>query len=1847
MRLTAGDELQEVTVRRLFEYRSRRRQLAMWRGLALVAVATTLAMVLAVTLDSLVDHWLARWTASVLIYGVGAFVVYWGCYRAWAESSTLVSEAKRIERRVPELRERLLSAVELAEGDGASAGSQDFRAQLHEQVAASIRRVDVRYLLPLRSITRKLAAGAIALALLLSLCAIPQLHFEQRLLRALLPAANLGRVSTVSIEIERPTPHERLLPQGDIVSVAAVVTGEFSGDVYLELREDELPEAGATRTAMFEASGQQSNARSGKGATRYEQTFVAAADSIQYRVVAAGASTPWYLLTTRERPKAIAFEKRIYLPEYATQEPYTAIEDQGDVTSLVGSRVALAVESNQVLSAAQLHWDAGNAIAEDGKQDLIWNTDTERWTGEFTVTRDATYRVWLKSAETGFINEFSRRYQVQSLDDNAPIVHWTKPTSTAIVATVSDLVTLAAHVSDELPIEKLVQSIRVGEAWIETELVSKIAEPARGVPPTREEFSHTWTFDLLPYKLSAGDTIATKLVAFDQAGNQGESELLTIFISSTSIETGPDAHELDRRELARRVDVFSEKMHELVQALNHSEHAPLRAEIEQQIEAALQLIRSETPSLVEYVKQVAREEQSTVSAMESRLVGELLVQFATMEALKLSTLASLPDADAQQLQQSLKELSANARDLAQHTRSMTSFDAVRRHSAQLDLLGRAMRTLSTPGGESRSTQDSTALSSAHVEPEQLRRQMVVLGRQMKAVQQSMLDSMDALIPESQARMRQSVDQLGNLVDQLERASDNSDATALMKLASNTAASLERGKLLSHLDGNIPEAVKRAHRWLGERVVPPARALENLLRAPASANGERAEYFELQREAANELLAERRSLRRAQTAGSRAYASDLGNARRALDNLLELDVSESEKDKQMRQVTKSLKVLSVAGEVAELSAHLEKLLQGERWNLDTSDAISEYPRIWNAFAIQVDSAFRMGRAAELPQEIAERIDQLRWNDAAKQAERRITSRLWADEPATDAAAPLESLARDLQGIQSALAPFVAEARQQLESFGPSAAELADKAADRTEELSRQTQALTKALERDEVPDPELRIKQLELEKNKSSAPMEDLRESLVDLAEMQNLLASDQLQRARELDAAIDVVDRAQEQTQESIDGLPRSADEAKLALAMQEATEQQSDAADALRSLARALEQADSTNIASEKSMVNSNERRMRDLAETLPAAERTYDRAGQYDAAERLAKLAEANPEEVLRQLELKLKQSEPMQREISEIARTAAEQALERLSQADAQQAALQSDVEASDPNLLAQKQLLLHDLQVTRENAFQMLGLLLGEAKWTAGAAKASKAEAGIASVDTEIRKALENSDGLSEQTPMEDLRRQSQSLRDALQAASAPLQENSDLLQQAAAQAIHQNGADLNNRRREMKDRDRRIQQQDARNAQQALRTQQQRIKQSENAVQRAREAVARSAKQHAQLSDRLAKQPEQAALQSELRRKNQELALARAQVTAQQTNLDELKKREEQAKQLVERVNQRKLMSLEEINPSAELSASLAQLAAQRSAALAAALDAWLSQQPAATQISAAQTTNAQEKEEVIQNEVNEAANHLGRAARHEARLDNAPISEGLAMVAEDVTGVADDQIETVREALARAANEARESSETGQATAESTESIKQASRVAQAAIESSANALRSMLADAGNSRTNQSGTSRDGNQNSPSASRSNSPLDPRQMAQLLDELDRRMNSDLNLGEKDNDSPGQPGQSNEGPSKPTGLPSTLTEAAEQLARQMSRSREPAQSGANADLGMATESQMADVNPQTPVAVRIVDVDRDGASWGQLRSRNADNTTESKRDVIAPKYRAQVEAYFRNLSRKEGQ
>ena len=133
----------------------------------------------------------------------------------------------------------------------------------------------------------------------------------------------------------------------------------------------------------------------------------------------------------------------------------------------------------------------------------------------------------------------------------------------------------------------------------------------------------------------------------------------------------------------------------------------------------------------------------------------------------------------------------------------------------------------------------------------------------------------------------------------------------------------------------------------------------------------------------------------------------------------------------------------------------------------------------------------------------------------------------------------------------------------------------------------------------------------------------------------------------------------------------------------------------------------------------------------------------------------------------------------------------------------------------------------------------------------------------------------------------------------------------------------------------------------------------------------------------------------------------------------------------------------------------------------------------------------------------------------------------------------------------------------------------------------------------------------------------------------------MDELDRQMSqSDANLGQQDNNSQNPMQSSAKMP------PGTLAQAAKQLAMQLSRSQAMPQNQPtpSEDLGMATESTMANVDPQGPVDVSVTRVNRVDGDWGKLRDQKAEGAIETKRSTLAPHIQAQVDAYFRSVAKE---
>ena len=228
--------LSPVTREKLEQFGRRRRRLVLARGICSAIVSLLLLMSAIALADWL---WVLsdtlRWSLSAAGYAGALMVVWLTCLRLMIRIPRPQDLARRMEMAEPELRENLLSAIELCIDEPRQTNdSPVFRQLVQEQVGRQMACLNVSALLPIRLLGNWLAAAVVIVIVCAVLLSLPGFPFGQLMTRALLPGANIDRVSRVQVAILQPTPHSLTLPQEETVAVIVEITQGTVDEVTLE-----------------------------------------------------------------------------------------------------------------------------------------------------------------------------------------------------------------------------------------------------------------------------------------------------------------------------------------------------------------------------------------------------------------------------------------------------------------------------------------------------------------------------------------------------------------------------------------------------------------------------------------------------------------------------------------------------------------------------------------------------------------------------------------------------------------------------------------------------------------------------------------------------------------------------------------------------------------------------------------------------------------------------------------------------------------------------------------------------------------------------------------------------------------------------------------------------------------------------------------------------------------------------------------------------------------------------------------------------------------------------------------------------------------------------------------------------------------------------------------------------------------------------------------------------------------------------------------------------------------------------------------------------------------------------
>src|SRR6056300_1501002 len=193
-------KLDPIITRKLNDFRSRRRNLILLRGLCSGTLSFLGVFVLIALLDYLTQGRISgdfRSGLSIIGYCIVLVTVWKTCINSLFQLPSAQKLARLIEQASPELKEDLLSAVELGISSHDSSDSEIFRNLVQKQASTKASKIDIKSILPLGTLKYWLRGTVALVVCTLALLQIPEFGSDLKLLmqRAILPGANLPPVT--------------------------------------------------------------------------------------------------------------------------------------------------------------------------------------------------------------------------------------------------------------------------------------------------------------------------------------------------------------------------------------------------------------------------------------------------------------------------------------------------------------------------------------------------------------------------------------------------------------------------------------------------------------------------------------------------------------------------------------------------------------------------------------------------------------------------------------------------------------------------------------------------------------------------------------------------------------------------------------------------------------------------------------------------------------------------------------------------------------------------------------------------------------------------------------------------------------------------------------------------------------------------------------------------------------------------------------------------------------------------------------------------------------------------------------------------------------------------------------------------------------------------------------------------------------------------------------------------------------------------------------------------------------------------------------------------------------------
>lgn len=1237
--------LDRITRERLDALAVRRRALVRRRGVS----ASLLALVAALTTGAAIDRSVilsdgARWALSIGVYLVVilAACVYW--LRPALRSPDLRQLALFVERLRPDLREDLLSAVELGTTDSAAdLDSPEFRAMLQASVAGRMSALDPRSVLPPRLVGGWVLLAAMSVLVFVGLLAKKDVHFGRLVARTLLPMVDLERVSNTRLAILEPSPADAVVPQGDAVVIRVACSGPAPEEVILEMKRG----GRRSESVLMESAGR---------ALQFQATVQTDENAISYRVRANDAVTQRHTVRSRLRPYVVAFDVTYEYPGYMARVPRTEEgQKRGDLVAYAGSTAHIVLHTDQPVRQAAIEMEQGGRF-ERVPVDLL---GSRKLAARIPVQAAGEYKVSLVAADTGFDSgKFSPRYEIKPQPDERPVVRLTEPTRDLLVPP-DEIVRLSGVASDDVGVSRVWQLVMVNDGtWQEVAFPGATTLPS--APAASVVLRRDWDLALLGVK--PGDRVTTRLAVADLKGSKAESAPLRIMIAS------PGFSPADLQPIAARRGVFEllqqfEKVTSETKAaiqdaagrVNPDDAAGLTASTDR-LRSVARRLGEEADLVRKAIADAARVSGGAADGWELATTGMAIARIQrqyvqgavelvasslqlrdpgkTREAFgRAVEMANKAEEDARQTREIFAEL------LASDEAGLVMHDLIelQRAQEQLDVI---MRSPDAPAARWARRQQTAMEQMKQVEarfsdlarryPDRAGEVGGRLADRLRTIREALAGRLGEpdggrARPEPGAVLRSLVEvrtEWGGYVADRAGHADGQRRSLEGKLP-------PMEQLISELSDRVREAVEQS-RHLARRQVEgdkPEDMPEDIRRFREI----NAAMNRLWR-TVTELYSDRAELEEARPDHDPAFVSDLDLMCRALKAIRTRGANDETAHKLLAAVNAAFRTLDAGHGVAELATVLDTVRTHERWQSSSPTAHTKQPEN-SDFANHLFGVADRLDAAGIRSGARDRLyrnrDGAPWRESYEQMQRRRRS---AEAPVrvTD---KLERVAREAAAIHDSIQERLAQARKALAAQAPSLSEMMAGLAGQAEQVRGAALETAAGLEGRSPQEAMVEITDLSRRQDEVRSGVRDLQDALRREANLQDAATADGRERARDADDAVAMLEQPLDEADQAFEQAVEPAEPDQQVRSLALAADREGVLADTLRRLSehqKALESGG--DVAQSRAALRRAEGEL-GLQESLD---------GQYASAGRLAALAQMDPGDQMAALERELDRSD-----------------------------------------------------------------------------------------------------------------------------------------------------------------------------------------------------------------------------------------------------------------------------------------------------------------------------------------------------------------------------------------------------------------------------------------------------------------------------------------------------------------------------------------------------------------------------------------------------------------------------